>query len=537
MNHTAALLEQVVAAGQDFEWYPTTERMIAAVSRWLPVTFESLMDIGAGDGRVLAALAKKSEKEPALYAIEKSMILIQNQPESITPVGVDFYEQNLACLPVDYIFSNPPYSDFETWAVRIIETGFALKAFLVLPKRWSESKLIAEALTKRGAKTRVIHQDTFENADRRARAVIDIVEVTFPTEGRSWKGNDAVDPFDVWFDQNIFTFEAEQPLAKDVESAELARLRNFKTILELVEGFNEEHARMEENYRKIFTLDYALLKELGVNKTTVRDGIKARMSGLKAKYWGLLFERLDTITSRLSTATKKKFLERLTGRTAVAFTYDNAYAVVMWAIKHANKYYDQQLVTLFKDLATFEGVQKYKSNTKTWEASGWRYNAKDDKYSHYALDYRIVIQQYKAMFKAKEDLYSFGRYEFPGDLHTKCHELIDDVIAVFSNLGYAVDTNQAASRMRQWSGGQWQDFTLTDGRVLFQVKGYLNGNLHFRIMPEAMRRFNIEAGRLMGWVSNPQDVVDEMGYSAEEAASFFGTNRQLNMSNVKLLTA
>jgi tRNA1(Val) A37 N6-methylase TrmN6 len=135
-----ALLHSVQASGEDFEWYPTTDRMIEVVFRWLDKTADSIMDIGAGDGRVLAKLSARFEAPPALYAIEKSTVLIQAQPENVIPVGTDVFEQNLACLPVDYIFCNPPYSEFETWACMVIESGHARKAFLVLPQRWKRTR-------------------------------------------------------------------------------------------------------------------------------------------------------------------------------------------------------------------------------------------------------------------------------------------------------------------------------------------------------------------------------------------------------------
>lgn len=525
-----ALLNRVQKAGEDFEWYPTTDAMIAAVAQRIPTDANSLMDIGAGDGRVLLKLAEKCEDcEPDLYAIEKSVVLIQAQPENVIPVGTDLFEQNLACLPVDYIFCNPPYSEFELWVSMIIESGHAKKAFLVIPRRWKDSREIAAAIKKRGASTRVIHSGDFQsNADRTARAVIDIVEVSYPMKNERYN-SEVKDPFDIWFDQNISTFDAEEPedygAERRREQQELARIREYDTIADMVEGYEEEYARMEENYKAIFKLDYALLKELGVNKNAVRDGIKVKMAGLKSKYWSLLFERLETITSRLSTATKATFLRKLTGRTALAFTESNAYAVVLWSIKNANKYFNEQLIQLFRDLSTFEGVLNYKSNQRTWQGDGWRYKAAD--HSHYALDYRIVVQRYGAIRTER------FAYDHPGGLNKGCHELIDDVIAVLYNLGFL--STGIRSRDRVWCSGGWQNWYANDGSIVFQVKGFKNGNLHFRFMPDAIKALNIEAGRLLGWLRSPQDVETEMGYTAEDAARFFNSTQLITPSNVKLL--
>jgi hypothetical protein len=537
----SATLRTVQEAGEDFEWYPTTDRMIDAVSRWLDKTAGSIMDIGAGDGRVLRRMAARFELEPQLYAIEKSNILIQAQPENVIPVGTDLFEQNLACLPVDYIFCNPPYSAFELWSTVVIESGHARKAFLVIPQRWKENEGIALALKKRGATTRVIHSDDFLDAERRARAVVDIVEISYPMkDGRGWRSNSEVkDPFDIWFDENITTLddEAESDASTyELEQQALARIRHLGTITDMVDGYTEEFARMEENYRAIFRLDYALLKELGVNKNAVRDGLKTKMAGLKSKYWTLLFERLDTITERLSTATKAKFLDRLTGRTALAFTANNAYAVVLWAIKNANKYFDEQTVQLYRDLSTHEGVLNYKSNIRTWAQSDWRYRRLDEddrRPTHYALDYRIVLHGYRAIGTGES-----YQFEYPGNLSKTCHEKIADIVAVLYNLGFRAVGPRSYDR--RWESGSWENWMHLndadgDSRILFQVKAYMNGNMHLRFMPDAIKALNVEAGRLLGWLHNAADVETELGYTTDEARRFFGCTKVITASNVRLL--
>lgn len=532
----SALLRSVQEAGEDYEFYPTTDRMIAVVARHLDKSAKTLMDIGAGDGRILTRLAAHFGHPPDLYAVEKSTVLVQAQPENVIPVGTDLYEQNLACLPVDYLFSNPPYSAYETWACIIIESGHARKAFLVLPRRWTDNGAIALSLKKRGATVRILHSDDFYDAPRRARAIVDVVEVSYPLkdEGRGW-GREVKDPFDIWFEEHISAFDQEDTSASDkteyqLDQEALARIRHLTTIEDLVAAYNEEYGRMQENYQAIFKLDYALLKELGVSKDNVREGIKAKMAGLKSKYWTVLFERLDVITNRLSTATKARFLERLTGRVALAFTAGNAYAVVVWAIKNANRYFDEQTVALYRELSTFDGVMNYKSNVRTWAKDDWRYLRHDEegrRPTHYALEYRIVVTRWAAIGSGAE-----WQYEYPYNLSKWCHELLADVVAVLHNLGFPTHSPSSMSPERgQWCAGAWEDWYRIDehagerGEVLFQVKAHKNGNLHFRFLPEAMRALNVTAGRLLGWLREPADVVRELGYGAEEAKRLFGCMR------------
>jgi hypothetical protein len=532
-SETSILVESVKEADQDFEFYPTTERMVQVISRHLDKYASSLLDIGAGDGRVLHQLAAGFISPPKLYAIEKSTILIQAQPESVIPVGTDLFEQNLACLPVDYIFANPPYSQFDTWMVMIIESGYARKAFLVVPQRWKENDGIKSALKKRGATSRVIHSDDFLDAPRKARAVVDIVEISYPKD--KW-GQKPEDPFNIWFDENISTFDEEAPddweAKQQAEKQELARVRSLDSITSMVEAYREEYDRMERNYKAIFELDYALLRELGVNSENVRDGIKVKMSGLKAKYWTLLFDRLSTVTDRLSTKTKAAFLDKLLGQAILAFTANNAYAVVIWAIKNANRYFGEQTTALFLDLSTFDGVLNYKSNVRTWKNEDWRFSRRHyreeiTRPSCYSLDYRIVLEKYRAI--------GYESYDYINHLAKDCHDTIADVVAVLFNLGFPA--YGARSLDREWSAGEWQDWYRMGNRneILFQVKAHKNGNLHFRFLPDAIRALNVEAGRLLGWLRDPGDVVEELGYTFEEAGKWYGCTRAIGVGSAQKL--
>ena len=527
-KNTSTLVLQLKQEGQDEEWYPTTDKMIQTVRLHLPENANSIMDIGAGDGRVLAGLKEKC-KDATLYSIEKSSVLHQAQPESVIPVGTDLFEQNLSCLPVDYIFCNPRYSQYEEWVCKIISEGYAKKAFLVIPQRWKDSRVIAKAIKLRNATTRVIHSDDFLGGERKARAVIDIVEVTFPKKEQWERGPE--DPFDIWFDQNIDTFDKAEEFKESETDSHLARKFANASIDEMVEAYLAEYKLLEGNYRAIFKLDYAILKELDINKDHVRDGLKKKMAGLKTKYWQVLFERLDVITSRLSTKSKEKLLRKLTSNASVEFTATNAYAVVLWAIKNANQYFDSQLIDLFFELSQFESVLNYKSNVRAWVKDGWRYGNRERNNTHYALDYRIVVCQYNAIKNEQ-----FNSWSYPGNLHSNCHNLIADVVAVMGNLGFSTDSMRSLDR--QWHGGKWQDFYETNSdNVLFQVKAYMNGNLHFRFMPDAIKALNINAGRLLKWVRTEEEVVTEMGYTPKEAKKYFHRNSHILPSTVKLLGA
>jgi hypothetical protein len=519
---TGNIVARLVEAKEDFEWYPTTSRMILAVTKHVADSghdIGSVLDVGAGDGRVLQTLSEilKANK---LYAIEKSLILTRTWPENVTPAGSEFYEQDLSFLKVDLVYCNPPYSEYEAWTKRIIDTANTKQIYLVLPRRWKNSVAISDALRRRKAKATVIHEDDFLDGERRARAEVDVVAVSIDRYERS-------DPFDLWFDENITGFDKEEegPFKAD-DQREVARINALKTAEDIVRAYEDDHARMEKNYEAIFKLDRQILSELGVDKTTVRERLKDKMGSLKVKYWTILFDRLYPLTSRLSTRTKRSFTERLCGRAGIAFTLSNIQVVMAWAVRNAERYFDQQLTQLFMDLSTFDGVLLYKSNQDVWEKDRWRYARRD--HDRYALDYRIIV--------AHRDGIVGNHYSGEGNLARSAHELLDDIIAVFSNLGFGTE-DDGGSRKRTWEAGKWQDFLLRDsGKTLFQAKSFLNGNVHLRFMPEAIRCLNVEAGRLLGWLRGPDEAVAETGCSEEEARRWFGSNLRLGAAVHGLLS-
>jgi hypothetical protein len=62
----------------------------------------------------------------------------------------------------------------------------------------------------------------------------------------------------------------------------------------------------------------------------------------------------------------------------------------------------------------------------------------------------------------------------------------------------------------------WKDWLSPDGELLFQVKGFNNGNLHMRFAPAAIMALNVEAGRLLGWLKSPAEAATEFGATQEQ---------------------
>ena len=517
---------------QDYEWYPTTDAMIDIVFRDCG-EISSILDIGAGDGRVLEQIGKLNEGCLDKYAIEMSKVHIENMPPDISIVGTDFRYQTLIDKKVDVIFCNPPYSEYEAWATQIIKEANAQKVYLILPSRWIDSKPIAEATKQRTATSEILWSGDFADADRRARAKVDIVKITISDDYARAYEREEKDPFDVWFNEYFAGFDKLRP----VEEEEERRYEKPRLKYELLEGQNlierlsqlytSEMNALLNNYKTLSDIDAALLKELGVSVPEIKKALKLKIEGVKNKYWQELFDHLDKITNRLTSSSRKAMLEKLNASCNVDFSVENAYAIVLWVIKNANKYLDSQLVDMFKELSEPECVKNYKSNLKTWEKDGWRYK-KD--HTHYTLEYRIITSRYCAI-EPSGDYYS---YQYDNGLSEDCHKFINDIFTIANNLGFA---NMASSYNYHWASNQQIDFRFGQGKTLVKIRAFKNGNLHLKFDQTFIKTLNVEASRLLGWIKTPQEAAEEMGLDINFVKSRLETNLLFGLSEDQKLLA
>ncbi|WP_187648719.1 DUF4942 domain-containing protein [Nitrosophilus labii] len=539
------LLKEIKGANQDYEWYPTMREIIEAMY-WDVVNSEpysyinkSFLDIGAGNGKVFKVIEEIAEKQKedknkfffaSKYAIEKSQVLLNALDEDIYIIGTDFWQQTLIDKKVDIIFSNPPYSQYAAWVEKIIKEANCEHIYLVIPKRWGGNRGIANALKLRRAKVKIIKDFTFENSeDRKARAKVSLIRIDLSKKGE-WKYRKSpdIDPFEAWFDE-VFQFEIKDN-EEDKTEWEIKREKRQK-IKELVKGgnlverleelYNNAFRHLIDNYKAVSKLDADLLEELGVSVKGLRESLKKKIEGLKHLYWQELFDNMDTITDRLTSKSRKAMLEKLTRHTSVDFNSQNAYAVVIWAIKNANKYFDEQLLEVYYQLSDRDNVRLYRSNKRIIE-DGWRYEKRN--MSHYSLDYRIVHHFYQA----------FSPYDWDtvNKLYRDAAVFINDVITIAKNLGFQV-TDRAESFY--WEPGKKNEFMMANGEVFAEIKAFKNGNIHFKFNKKFMKAFNLEAARLNKWIKSPKEASEEFDISLEEATEMFGKNFTLLPSTMKNL--
>jgi len=541
---SSALVSLVAAAGQDFEFYPTTDEIIAALvndikrddQEYRSRDYESVLDVGAGNGKVLMALRERAGM-CSLHAIEKSMLLCEHLHPDILIVGTDFAEQSLLSKHVDVVFSNPPYSEFEQWAVKIIRQAASSVVYLVLPQRWARSVSIADALKYRDTDCVAAGEFDFEDAeDRRARAKVHLLRISLHRDRHSRDSDDAFERFfNEQFAHLIGKFSPDKEETKEEESpSKFSALVVGPSYIEsLVSLYDNEIAKVQKNFDLVSQLDAPLLKEFNITPATIMECLKTRLSGLRSEYWNELFSHLDTVTNRLTSSSWKRLLEVLHRHVHVDFTKSNIYAVMIWVIKNSNIYIESQLLATYELMVDKCNVQLYKSNQRTWVDDGWRYRGEESKNSHFALDYRIVTHRIGGIKSG---------YSFERGLADSAVDFLGDLLTLARNLGFDCATKPAMlwhGARDKWTSGAVHEFYGVDRKgkhiTLVEARAYLNGNLHLRLAKSFILALNVEHGRLKGWLHSREEAVEEL--KDKDAAQYFNSNALIGSNPMLLLGA
>lgn len=549
-----ALVQSLKDAGCDHEWYPTTDEMIDTIRDDLHGFLKlrqdervtaAVLDCGAGDGRVLMKLT-----DGPRYALEKAQPLMDVMDNSIFIVGTDFHKQTLIDKQISgAVFSNPPYSEYAAWSIKIIKEACAPVAYLVIPSRWSSNRDIQEAIEARSAIAEVIGSFDFLEADRKARATVDIVRVNlYGHETSYWHRSPRprVDPFDLWFDEN-FKVKASGGKLSEFEQKEAARssirervssqqelVKDQGLVHTLEQFYHRDLQKLIANYQSVCDLDPDLLTELGVSVEGLKGALRLKISSLKNVYWMELVNTLHTITDRLTSDSRKKMLEKLTANTSIDFNAENAHSLAIWMIKNANEYFESQLISAYERMIDKANVSMYASNQRTFRDEQWRYCNRPHDLEKFKLEYRVVLDRVGGLCNSE---YSFEHTA--SGLTERAAEFLDDLCTIASNLGFDTYKLQKASS-HYWESNKSIDFYYREGatgelKQLFDAKAFKNGNLHIRFTPAFIIALNVEFGRLRGWVKSAQEAADEMGIDVKDAAKGFGSNLTLLPKDAPLM--
>ena len=165
-----ALINELKENNQDFEFYPTTDAMLSVIEGYIDK--DTVLDIGCGTCKFKKFMGHRIKK---YYVMEKSKILLEKLEDDAICLGTDFIASTLIDKKVTTIFCNPPYSEFKEWVKKIIAEGNYKQAFLVIPQRWKDDIEIKSLLEAYRTKFYVLGEFDFYDAERAARAKVDVV--------------------------------------------------------------------------------------------------------------------------------------------------------------------------------------------------------------------------------------------------------------------------------------------------------------------------------------------------------------------------
>ena len=537
-NKTNKKIKVLTQNNEDYEWYPTTDEILAAMNKDLHVLFtkgnlagytggrrnqlfeysrdydketkkdkytyhiKTFLDVGAGDGRVFGAVKgiNGDVKIEKLYGIE----IAQSQADDLINrdvfiIGRDLFKTALIDKRYSVIFSNPPYSVFVPWVQKLLDEANFGVMYLVLPVRWETS--IGKHPLFETYEVKKIGEFDFSNGDRTARAKVHLIRINPKPRkaeeryhGRSvgtyieYGKEDDPDSFERFIESHIGQFKKEEP---ELEEAREVKLKHG-TFKDLVENYNYDMDSLLDAFKALGKLPYRVIEALGMNRKSILETIKENIKTLKNRYWHLAFDRISAINSRLTHKTRNRMLNQMEEFNTLDFNEDNLYSIIVWVVKHFNEYTGEQILSVFDQLTSQDYIRAYRSNVH-WISDNWRYGCKP-KPEKYKLDYRLVTRCYKSY-----------RYE-------PC--VVDDFIVICRSLGYYIYEN---TFLNNETLGAEQSFWTVDGVLAFTARLYKNHNVHLKINQDLMMKFNIEVAKLRKWINDHRDIENEFGVTEEEA--------------------
>lgn len=539
---TLSTVRNLKSADEDFEWYPTTEKMVDIIhENCIKKFFDKnsgynvgILDIGAGDGRVLKRLETKIDKDyhknTKLLGIEKSQILQSKLfAEGINVIMADFEEGSCVGYASDIVFCNPPYSKYEDWICKILaEIEFKMFVFIV-PSRWEDSARIKSLADSRGVKCEKVWSGNFLDADRSARATIDIVMVS---ESRDKEWNALEQFVKSEFAELSKTFEV-----KKIESAEKTQhkeglVKSDGVVFSLLDNYAEDIRYWLDGFHALEKVPIEAFSALNICWKSFVSVISEKAQAMRRNYWKSLFEHFEPINRYLCSDEIGKCLRKI-DESNPDFVSGNVSMVIHFVLSNTASRLKDQAIQVYDRLVNISNISIYKSNERLFAKNEWRslsnsWRGMDEvkkRGAKYKLELRCVSSGVGLSYCKH-----FRSCSFP---YTSAN-FIHDIRVVARCLGFdsldEIEFNGKKTTISQIRGGivELPSELLvfkSDGGVLFRIKLFKNGNGHIFFDLDFMRRWNVEYGRLKGWLTTKEDAKEEFG---QEAELDFGTLPDIN---------
>ncbi|MGR5555788.1 DUF4942 domain-containing protein [Vibrio fortis] len=553
------IVKEIANSSEDYEFYPTTTEIIDTLVSDLDKHFSSansFLDIGAGDGRVLSAILKSkkpshlssefskslffgdyhtSRKPLELMAIEKSRKLIGVLPAEIFPVANDFFNTTLMSIDATVTFSNPPYSIYVQWVMKVLSETRSKAVYLVIPISWKDNKHIADKIDERNATVTELGRFSFKDAERKAKVETSLLRIELP-----YDDDNKNQPLHKWVKENILyseTFDQtneKQPISSLLSSqcsGKGALVNGSDYVSSLLELYQQQSTRLLEDFKAVNSLSKAAIDALNLNVINVSRRMNDAINNLKQEFWHELFSRLDSIYLNLPSSIVHGFKSLLMKRTVADFSEENIRNLLSWIHNTINMFDSEMFEDVIGGFMNGVNTQRYKSNKSTFIDANWRYKANKNKNTQYMLQTKRVVYS--------ETTLSQGINE-DGKLLSSLHNVIQDMLVIANNRGYDTSTSFDTLNQHAWVSGKpvefyYHNYESGEDELLFTVKAFKKANLHLHFNERLINEINVEWGRLKGWVSSAKKASDEMGIDIEECTEIFDKQASNRIQNNPLL--
>ena len=132
---------------------------------------------------------------------------------------------------------------------------------------------------------------------------------------------------------------------------------------------------------------------------------------------------------------------------------------------------------------------------------------------------------------------TFGYYGYDNNkLSSNASTFIEDVITIGKTLGFDVKDSDKQCINESWSSGKKYTFYTKTDEIFIEIRVYLKGTIHYKFNQDFMKKFNLEVGRLLGWLKDYKQASQELDIPIALTMKYFNNSIQkIQNSNIKLL--
>jgi hypothetical protein len=538
---TNELVQTIKDNSQDYEFYPTTDEIIQCIVSKVASRYNdyvNILDVGCGNGKTLQKLGRylsnknsglNSKHVTKLLGIEKSGALRGVCSSDIAIVGCDFSQSNLSNRKLGLVFCNPPYSQFELWACKLLLECDCQDLVMVLPKRWSESSRISEIMQKRGVVAEVLGAFDFLEGERQARAEVDVIRIKGLKRKSSYFSEvlkDVIkdDDFIVWRTYDSKKSQEKTDLKSKLEDKEGNLLVTGDDYVQmLVSLYNDELDKLKKLLEALGNIPTDVFYELAVDFEKLLKVVEDKYSDIDHRYWQEVITRLAPITKRLITKERQELLDYVNDL-QLDFNAENIYHAVVVCIKAVNVNVDKQVLSVYNKLIEDCNVEAYKSNKRVFSDD----NINTKQPSKLKLSCRVVKS-----FTGIRTRFSSNLWKDDFQLTETCRYFLSDLVVIIKNLGYSLDS---AAYLREFENAHWAKNYYIAGEknyimgnygnlqniIIVEFKFFKNGNIHFKFNSDFLTKLNVIKGKLEGWLHDKKDVMQEFNVKEAEAVQLLG---------------